>query len=317
MNNFKPEGYLISKPENKKYLASKAALDSARRHGLILESLAFMCDSHMNLHVRLDGFTGIIERDETVLETNRSSVRDISILSRVGKPVCFKVLSPGNECIPARLSRKAAQQECLNHLLDNLTPGDIIPARVTHLDTFGAFVDIGCGCVSLIGLDSISVSRIRHPNERFRVGQDIFAVVTAVDKPAARIHLSHRELLGTWEENANMFRTGTTVVGKVRGIEDFGVFIELTPNLTGLAERQVGLCIGDSVSVYVKAIQPDRMKIKLIVIDRLPQSTELIPLTYFITHGRIDRWRYSPSGCRKKIIDSNFADRYTTHSDCQ
>lgn len=109
-------------------------------------------------------------------------------------------------------------------------PGDIISARVTHLEPFGCFVDIGCGIASLLPIDAISVSRIAHPSDRFRVGEEIRVVVRGRDEKN-RITLTHRELLGTWEENAAAFCAGDTVPGIVRSVEDYGIFIELTPNL--------------------------------------------------------------------------------------
>ena len=77
------------------------------------------------------------------------------------------------------------------------------------------------------------MSRISHPSDRFRTGQDIYAVVTDVDQ-TLRVSLSHKELLGTWEENAALFSSGETVSGIVRSVEHYGVFVELAPNLAGL-----------------------------------------------------------------------------------
>ena len=76
-----------------------------------------------------------------------------------------------------------------------------------------------------------------------------------------RISLSHKELLGTWEENAAFFNAGDTVEGIVRGIEPYGVFVELTPNLSGLSEPRDGLREGERVCVYIKSIIPEKMKI--------------------------------------------------------
>ena len=92
----------------------------------------------------------------------------------------------------------------------------MIPAAVTHLEPFGAFVDIGCGVASLIGIENLSVSRIFHPSDRLSVGQPIYAAVRSVDREARRISLTHRELLGTWEQNAALFSPGETVRGVVR-----------------------------------------------------------------------------------------------------
>ena len=100
------------------------------------------------------------------------SVKDIAVITRVGKPVCFKVMgfTKENGKDVAILSRREAQKECLSMYLSDLTPGDVVPSRVTHLDSFGAFVDIGCGMYTVAlgkqnggiqyGLDFIS-KRIR------------------------------------------------------------------------------------------------------------------------------------------------------------
>jgi Fe-S cluster assembly ATP-binding protein len=61
----------------------------------------------------------------------------------------------------------------MNEYISKLACGDVIPAKVTHLEPFGCFADIGCGIVSLIPIDAISVSRISHPGDRFFNGQDI------------------------------------------------------------------------------------------------------------------------------------------------
>ena len=61
------------------------------------------------------------------------------------------------------------------------------------------------------------------------------AVVKSIDRETGRIYVSHKELLGTWEENANNFNIGQTVSGIVRSIEPYGIFIELASNLAVLA----------------------------------------------------------------------------------
>ena len=163
---------------------------------------------------------------------------------------------------------------------------------MSHLERFGAFVDLGCGVTSLIPLENISVSRIPHPAARFRVGQDILAVVTAADAENCRFYLSHKELLGTWLENAAGFAPGDAVPGIVRGVRDYGVFIELTPNLSGLADWRGDLRPGERVSVYIKSIRPESRKVKLQIIQDLGPAGEPEALRYFITDGVVKNWIY-------------------------
>lgn len=305
---FLPEGRLLSAPENKAACASKAGLLHAMESRQILEGRVVLCDVDHNLIVSLDEFTGMIPRAEAALGIEDGSTREIAILSRVGKPVSFTVEAVESEdgIIRPILSRRKAQEMALSHLMDTLEPGMVIPATVTHLEPFGAFVDIGCGVPSMIGIENISVSRIPNPGERFEVGQEIYTAVLAMQKEQNRVVLTHKELLGTWCENAEHFSAGMTVSGYVRGIKEYGAFIELSPNLSGLAELRGDLREGDRVSVYIKAILPERMKIKLLAIERLPRETTPAPLRYFITQGTLTRWQYAPPGSGKTGMETIF-----------
>lgn len=306
-NIYKPEGELNRTAEQVYRLHDRHSLERAAESGTILEAPCVMCDcTTMQLSVELGGgVRGVIPRSEACWQPNGGETKDIAIITRVGKPVQFKIReiyeNEHGETV-ARLSRKAAQKECSENYLSELRPGDIIPAKITHLEPFGAFCDIGCGMISLLTVDRISVSRISHPSDRFKVGDCIDVVVASVEDNG-RIYLSHRELLGTWAENAAAFSAGSTVTGVIRSVEEYGVFVELAPNLAGLAELYDGARPGDACSVYIKSIIPERMKIKLVMIDTCG-AAERMPCRYFVDTERvkhIDRWQYSPDGCRKVV----------------
>jgi small subunit ribosomal protein S1 len=305
-----PEGSLLDTPENAAGLSSEAALRTAMQTGQRLEARVRICDGGHNLHVELPCMRGLIPRAEGALRIPEGTTRDIALISRVNKPVCFSVMriEQGADGLPvAVLSRRAQQEHCRDSYISRLRPGDVIPARVTHLAPFGCFVDIGCGVPSLIPIDAISVSRISHPADRFRVGQMIRAAVKGFEN--GRVLLTHKELLGTWEENAALFSAGQTVSGIIRSVETYGVFVELAPNLAGLAESTDGAIPGHTCSVYIKSILPERMKVKLVLID-VGEEAGAAPFRYFIDPDevpRLTRWRYSPEGCRK-VVESVFEE---------
>lgn len=311
MNQYKPEGSLISTHKNFEYTSTKEGLSRALERGIILEAPAVLCDHNMNLHVELGAkIRAIIPKEEVLLCPSGETPKDIAILTRVGKTVCFKVMgfemtASGEQTVC--LSRRAAQSECMLNYISTLIPGDVVQARITHLESFGAFVDIGCGITSLLSIDCISVSRISHPSARLSVGDGIWAVIKSIDDKG-RIYISEKELLGSWEENASRFTEGQTVRGIIRSVEDYGVFVELKPNLAGLAEFRDDVYPGQSAAVYIKAIIPEKMKIKLIIIDTHDSVSVPEPPEYFIdvdsvTH--ISSWQYSPPEC-KKVIESIF-----------
>lgn len=305
-----PEGSRLDQPENLAHCASMDSLLRAMARREILEGMALSCSPEHDLTVQVGPFLGVIPRKEAALGVAQGSTREIAILSRVGKPVSFVVtaveLTAAGEPRPI-LSRCQAQALALSHMLATLRAGDILPAVVTHLEPFGAFVDIGCGVPSMIGIENISISRLAHPKERFQAGQHIFAVVTALDRQKGRVLLSHKELLGTWEENAARFTAGMTVAGVIRSKKDYGLFVELMPNLSGLSDPKEGYEEGERVSVFLKSILPRQMKLKLLLIDHLPPERTAPKTEYFITGGHIDRWRYAPKDCCKTGAETEFS----------
>lgn len=312
-NSYKPEGMLYSTSENHDYISSITGLERAMVEGRILEAQAILCDSELRLHVDLYGIPAIIEKDEAVYSPCGEAVKDIAIITRVGKPTCFKVMGffEENGTKVARLSRREAQKECFLNYISSLECGDIIKAKITRLENFGAFADIGCGLISLLSIDCISVSRISHPIDRLGVGEVIWATIKTIDRGLGRIFLSQRELLGTWEENAREFEVGQTVAGIIRSVESYGIFIELAPNLAGLAELRseeereaLSQMVGQSCAVYIKSIIPERMKIKLVLVDTYRGERRKAPPKYFIdgtVYEHIDYWRYSPDRSVKLV----------------
>ncbi len=309
MNNlYKPEGKLIGTSENREYLSCAQGLEKACACGKILEGIAAYCEDGefgKQLYFNLGPMRAIMPQSEAEYSILGEKPKDIAVITRVGKAVCFKIIGfdeIDGETV-AILSRKEAQRECAENYLSCLDPGDIIDAVVTHMEPFGAFLDIGCGIVSLMSIDCISVSRISHPKDRFYTGMAIKAAVKSIDSQTGRIFMTHKELLGTWSENAASFSIGQTVSGIVRSIEPYGIFVELAPNLAGLAEYRDGIEVGSSAAVYIKNIIPEKMKIKLVIVDTFPApAASEKKFDYRVTDDHIDRWIYSPAESSKTVI---------------
>ena len=289
--------------ENRAALRSLPLLKEALQKETVLEARAVKCDRSHDLHVDLGAAEGIIPREEGALGIDTGAIRDVALISRVGKPVCFVVTGFQKDAAgrtQALLSRRRAQEKCMEDYLSALLPGDVISAVVTHMEAFGVFCDVGAGVTALLPIDAVSVSRIPHPSARFFVGEQLRAAVRGRDD-LGRITLTHKELLGTWEENAALFAVGETVPGVIRSVESYGVFVELTPNLAGLAEYTDSVRAGQTAAVYIKNILPERMKIKLVLVDVNDDPAPMREPRYFFMGDHISRFRYSPDAAAKVI----------------
>lgn len=262
---FIPEGWYI---DNKTIDGN--VLNKAMETQQILEAKVVKCDDNFNLHVQFaDDKIGIINRNEIELtaNNNQSTFKENISTSKLNRYVQFKVkgIDESNNYI---LSRKDVEKDAITWIKNEVQEGNVLKGIVKSIQPYGAFVEIGGGVVGLLHIEDMSVARIKTPKERVRIGQKINVMVKSIDKEQDKIILTYKELLGSWEDNIQGIQEGTTIVGKAREVEKSknGIFIELKPNLVGLAEYKDGIEYGQNVNVYVKKIIPEKKKIKLIIV---------------------------------------------------
>ena len=261
-----PEGW----EENLKKL-SVNSIEKAMIEGDIIEGKVNRCDSNYNLYVDLgNNITGIIPRNEVeAISIDEAGVPKPNIcISKVNKVVQFQVKDITKDDIVI-LSRKSVGEKAISWVKNELKEGMIVCGIVKNIRPYGAFVEIGGGIVGLVYIEDISIARIKTPYERFKIGQKIKIMIKSIDRNTNRIMLSYKEILGSWEDNIKGVEEGSIMKGIVRETEKSknGIFIELKPNLVGMAEYTDNLEYGQEVNVYVKKIIPEKRKIKLVIND--------------------------------------------------
>lgn len=255
---FFPEGW------NSKEEYTFSEIEQARLNGKIIEGTVINCDENFNLHVSLgNNLEGIVPKNEIELEDN---IKPSIYKNKENTIIQFKVneISEGN----ILLSRKAVKKEAFEWVKNDLKSGDIVVGIVKNIRPFGAFIEIGGGIVGLLHIEDISVSRIKSPEERLYVGQKIKVMIKSIDSDKERICLTHKELLGNWEENVKELEEKTIVEGIIKEADKYknGIFVELKPNLVAMAEYQDGLKYGQKVKVLIKKIIKAKKKIKVVII---------------------------------------------------
>jgi len=262
---FIPEGW-----NNETEPISKKRINEAYINGAIMNGIVTKCDSNYNLYVDIgEDMKGIIPREEVeAINIDKTGFPKPNIcVNKVNKVVQFKVKDIKDNDI-AILSRKAVGQAALNWVKYDLKEGDIVKGIVKNIRPYGVFIEIGGGIVGLLHIEDISIARIKDPSERMKIGQKVNIMIKSIDRNQERVLLSYKELYGTWEENVEKFEEGSTVIGIAREVEKFknGIFVELAPNLVGLAEYKENIQYGQKVSVYIKKILPEKKKIKLVIV---------------------------------------------------
>ena len=191
-----------------------------------------------------------------------------------------------NIVLSARAIQEAERAELRDKLQETLEEGQTIEGVVSSIREFGAFVDIG-GIDGLIPISEIGWSRVENVEDHFTVGQKVQAIVKKLDWEKDRISLSYKETQADpWSEAVTLFPEGTTHMGTVARLAQFGAFVTLAPGIDGLVHisklgsgrrinhpREV-LEEGQNIDVTVDSIDLDEKRISLVPADYVSAEAE-------------------------------------------
>ena len=195
-------------------------------------------------------------------------VEERFIVNKKGKvlPVCIKEIIDNDGNIELIMSKKILELKVRKWMYMHLKPGIKLRGIVVGLKDYAAFVDVGGGVTGILKLQDMSDSVITNAADVFKLGQRIEVIVKKYDRDTGRIELTYKELLGTFEDNIRKFNEGDIVDGVVRNRIKTGVFVEIAPNVVGIAEHVNGIEYGQEVLVSIKKIKKKKKKVKLIII---------------------------------------------------
>ena len=255
-------------PRNKKL--DLKSLNKIKETQQVLDMYIEDIDENLNMIGKVGkDIKAIIPRDEASSVVGEEGlVEEKYIVNKKGKvlPVCIKEIIENENGIELIMSKKILELKVRKWMYMHLKAGVKLKGVVVGLKDYAAFVDVGGGVTGILKLQDMSETRLTNSADMFKLGQRIEVVVKKYDRDTGRIELSYKELMGTFDENVKKFKEGDIVEGVIRNRMKTGVFVELAPNVTGIAEHVNGIEYGQKVLVSIKKINLERKKIKLIII---------------------------------------------------
>ena len=242
------------------------------------------------LLVNLDGIRGFVPASQVVAIRGGDEVSKQADMARmVGQRLKLKIIEINRHRNRLILSERQAVQEHRDamkaQLIETLREGETRRGRVTSIADFGVFVDIG-GADGLVHLSEISWTRVKHPSEVLRVGDEVDVMVLSVNPGQRKIALSIRRTQPEpWMQVASQFQVGQVVRGTITQLASFGAFARLQEGVEGLihVSELAGWRVehpnevlqeGDDVIVRVIRIDPTRRRIGLSLRRALEISDE-------------------------------------------
>ena len=229
------------------------------------------------------GLTLKIGPHEAFMPLSQVSIdRDADASALLGESIICEVLEIDRARNRVVLSRRRIEERdrlaAMAETVGGLTPGTKMKGKVTRIESFGAFVDIG-GVEGLVHVSQISRQRVEKVDEVLKVGQAVDVMILELKEGGKKISLGMKQLEpNPWEEVPHRLSIDGNVTGKVTRIMDFGAFVEVIPGIEGLlhvsqvaTERISNLSkvlkVGEEVTVRVTAIDESAERISLSRLD--------------------------------------------------
>lgn len=211
--------------------AARARVLPSLKEGDIVEGQVVEV-TDFGVFVALGGVDGLVHRSE-ITWGRFSHPREVV---QKGQTVRAKVLSVDTERERVNLSMKALSEDPWLTVAERYPIGSRVTGKVVGLTQFGAFVEVEPGLEGLIHISELSwTKRPKHPSEVLQEGQVVEAQVLRIDPAERRLSLGLKQTQpDPWRSLPDRYPPGTPVKGKVTGITDFGVFVEIEPGIEGL-----------------------------------------------------------------------------------
>jgi len=191
------------------------------------------------LLVNLDGVRGFVPASQvTEIRGGDEASKQADMARLIGSKLALKVIEINRHRNRLILSERQAVQErrdvMKEKLIEELKEGEVRVGRVSSICDFGAFVDIG-GADGLVHLSELSWSRVRHPSEVLKVGQEVEVHVLGINAHEKKIALSiKRTQAEPWSRVASKYEVGQLVRGTVTQLANFGAFARIEDGIEGL-----------------------------------------------------------------------------------
>lgn len=192
------------------------------------------------LMVRLDHIMGFLPVSQLIPEHyprvqggDKNKILE-RLKSYIGQDFDVKVIDVDSKEEKLILSEKSAWEERQESIISQYKVKDIVEGSVTAVTDFGVFVEFGENLEGLVHISEIAWQRIDDPRDLVKVGDSIKAEIIKIEN--SKIFLSMKSLItDPWDNINKKYNVGDKVIGKVLKINPFGLFVELDPEIHGLA----------------------------------------------------------------------------------
>jgi small subunit ribosomal protein S1 len=230
-----------SKPKNNVVISRRVILEEGREklkgetlakleEGAIVEGVVKNITDY-GAFIDLGGIDGLVH----LTELSWGKVSHPSQILKTGDKIRVQILKFNREENKIFLGLKQTMPDPWQSVSEKYPLGSKVKGRVVNLADYGAFVEIEGGLEALIHISEMSWTKLRHPSQKLKVGDEVEVVVLDIDKEGRRMSLGLKQAeINPWEDLDKRYPKGSRIKGVVKNMTDFGLFVGVEDGIDGL-----------------------------------------------------------------------------------
>jgi len=276
----KVEVFFLSERNNEQRFTTRVSGADARNHLMDAYQSGIPVEGTVDQEIKGGFSVKIAGKIRAFCPYSQMSLRRVDDTEQyIGEQFTFKISeykeNGRNIIVSRRAILEEEREQKKEELRETLEKGMTVRGTITSIRNFGAFLDIG-GLEGLIPVSEICWGRVDDIHEKLEVGQEVSATVMKLDWENDRISFSLKETLpNPWDAVAGKYAEGSSHVGKVVRLLDFGAFVELEPGIDGLihisrlgAGRRINhprevVQLGETVEVRIDSVDTEKKRLSL------------------------------------------------------
>jgi small subunit ribosomal protein S1 len=214
--------------------------------------------------IDLGGIDGLLH----ITDISWSRIKHPSELLKLGKEINVKIIKFDKEKNRVSLGIKQLGEDPWINIAKDIAVGTKIAGQITNITDYGCFVKIKEGIEGLVHSSEMDWShKTTNPHKIMTIGQEVEVMILEIDASRHRISLGIKQCcINPWKAFSDQYKNGDEVIGTVRSITDFGIFIGLPGDIDGLVHIS-DISWNSSKDIIKEFKKGDQIKTVMLSID--------------------------------------------------
>jgi small subunit ribosomal protein S1 len=212
-------------------LENKSEIISKLNEGQIIEGIVKNLTDY-GAFIDLGGLDGLLH----ITDIAWKKIKHPSEILSMADKIKVKIISIDREKFRVSLGLKQLNDDPWKKIIGDYSVGDKLECNISNITDYGLFVEIDEGIEGLVHVSEINWTNSNpNPYKIANVGDQVMVMILDIDNEKRRVSLGIKQCIDNpWQQFANNNKIGDKIVGKIKSITDFGIFVELEGAIDGL-----------------------------------------------------------------------------------